>query len=316
MAQWRPLHKRITSSDKAYQLADEPGALWLYCALLPHTDKEGRVNANPHHILGGILEGWPYSPETIEGWLRGLARVGLIKLYANGRRSHIAEYTKHREMAKPDKREPESELPGPDDPGSETLPPMPQEEPGGPTGQGHSETPGELREDSAKTPGNAPEEPRQGHAETPRTDVHVHMHVQGDVHNPPTPLVAAEPLAPPDVEAAPRRALGKPQNGKTKNGKARSPTFNPAAITLPEFVSPDVWRDFVDHRRRLHKVLTERAVELILADLAETPDDADEMLRRTVTNGWTGVFPLDHRRRDTQPPGASKALDQYTERGL
>ncbi len=122
-----------------------------------------------------------------------------------------------------------------------------------------------------------------------------------------------------EVQAQEPRAQA-PAAGARQPGKTRTPNklgdFDPSTITLPEFLDPDAWRDFVAHRHKLRKPLTERAVELILADLAKTPLDADEMLRRTVTNGWTGVFPLDHRRRDTPPPGASKALDQYTERGL
>ena len=197
MAQWRPLHKRITSSDKAYELAEDPGALWLYCALLPHTDKEGRVNANPHHILGGILEGWPYTPEQIERWLLELARVGLIELYANGRRSHIAQFTKFQEMAKPDKREPSSDLPGPSEEGSQTMLPEPYREPS-------RNLPEESPKNPRKTQGATQEEPRHGHAENPRTHVHVHVHEQEQIHKP-SSTENDEPSAPPEVEATPRR---------------------------------------------------------------------------------------------------------------
>lgn len=198
MAQWRPLHRRITQSDKAYELAEDPGALWLYCALLPHTDKEGRVNANPHHILGGILEGWPYTPDQIERWLLELARVGLIQLYSNGRRSHIAQFTKFQEMTKPDKREPASDLPGPTDEGSQSMLPEPPRPPARDSSRN-------LPEESPETPGESQEEPRQGDAETPRTHVHVHVHEHGDEQKPSSPELDRAPAPPAVVEAAPRR---------------------------------------------------------------------------------------------------------------
>ena len=58
-------------------------------------------------------------------------------------------------------------------------------------------------------------------------------------------------------------------------------------------MSPQAWADFVGHRSEIRKSLTARAVNLILTDLAKTPDNANEMLTTSVKRGWTGVFPLD-----------------------
>lgn len=306
MAQWRPLHRRITQSDKAYELANDPGALWLYCALLPHTDKEGRVNANPHHILGGILEGWPYTPEQIERWLLELARVGLIELYRNGRRSHIAQFTKFQEMAKPDKREPASDLPGPTDEGSQSMLPEPPRPPARDSSRN-------LRGDSAKNPREpqegSQEEPGEGDAETPRTHVHVHVHEQVHVQE----TRAREARA---------GALEKPPPEKTRkagrSSKARSPAFDPLTVDLPDFVSRDVWQDFCEHRKAMRRPLTPQAVKGILTDLGKTPLNADAMLRQTITRGWTGVFPIDGDKRSSKSNGksGSSVLDQYREKGL
>lgn len=83
--------------------------------------------------------------------------------------------------------------------------------------------------------------------------------------------------------------------------------FDPKTIPLPDHVTPDVWASFVEHRAERRKPLTARAVQLILADLAKTPFDADEMLRRTITNGWTGVFPLDKPTRGTPELRAARS---------
>lgn len=311
MAEKRFIARRITESDKIRILANEGKLLAtsVYMWLLPYTDRAGRINANAYYLKGGVFQGYGFTLEELTAAIDDLARVGLVHLYSNGRHDRIIQYAKFHVddggFNKPHEREAASTFPGPDDAGSVSITT---------TGTGTHEERGKVPDkvrDEVPDPATTP--PRRSPEEL-KVELELELELELE-NNPPTPQ-KAEPLAPPDVEAAPRRALGKPQDGKNKNGKARSPAFDPASVVLPDFVSPDVWRDFVDHRRRLHKVLTERAVELILADLAKTPDDADEMLRRTVTNGWTGVFPLDHRRRDTPPPGASKALDQYTERGL
>jgi len=87
--------------------------------------------------------------------------------------------------------------------------------------------------------------------------------------------------------------------------------FDPATVDLPGFLDPNVWADFVAHRREIKKRLTTRAVDLILADLAKTPEDANAMLRQTIARGWTGVFPIDKRTR-TGKPQALPDRDDFT----
>jgi len=285
VAQWRPLNKRITSSDKAYQLADDPGALWLYCALLPHTDKEGRVNANPHHILGGILEGWPYTPDQIERWLLELARVGLIELYRNGRRSHIAQFTKFQEMAKPDKREPASDLPGPTDEGSQSMLPEPPRHPARDSSRN-------LPEESAKNPREpqegSQEEPGEGDAETPRTHVHVHVHEQ--VHEQP-PQPPHEPAATSSEEGEeedpdPQKTV-EPQDDLThyqRRRRDRPPDPLPASRLAT--LHPEAWAALTDFRRAIGDV-TEGQFTAWAKTVAEHVDEHGEAavadaLRRTL----------------------------------
>lgn len=223
MAQWRPLHRRITSSDKVVTLAHDPFALWLYCALLPHTDQAGRLNANPTGLAGTIFEGYGYTPESIEAGLRALADAGLIELYANGRNRHLLQYTKFQEMCNPDKREAKTELPGPDDEGSEHVPDKTPEVP--------AATPAPLPEVSANTP---------------RTTRPLHGDGDGDVHGDEDgELSATSELAnldPPPVEAAPRRELEPPA---TKREIHRTKTPVPAANRIRDIDQPfmDAWNE-------------------------------------------------------------------------
>lgn len=64
---------------------------------------------------------------------------------------------------------------------------------------------------------------------------------------------------------------------------------------LVEVMSDEVAEDFMAHRRSKRAKLTERAANLIATDLRGHPD-ADECVRQSIKNGWTGVFPEKFRR--------------------
>lgn len=172
MAQWRPLHRRITQSEKILALGSNDTARWIYCALLPYTDREGRINANPMGLAGTILEGFPYTPEVIQAALEALADVGLITLYQTSRHQLLAQFTNF-ELSKPHAKEPQSELPGPDDSGTEPVAFV-----GTPSGKQEAPSPDVSR----KVPGNGLAKPAEVVPETTGTvtdpDVHVHVHVQ------------------------------------------------------------------------------------------------------------------------------------------
>lgn len=95
-----------------------------------------------------------------------------------------------------------------------------------------------------------------------------------------------------------------------KSGKGRKPKFDPATVPLPDFVSRDWWTAFCTHRAEIDKPLTEAAVKLTLSDLAKHPLDADEMLRTSISRGWTGVFPLSKGRDASGESPASAAWDE------
>lgn len=298
MAQWRPLHRRITKSDKLLALARLPYARALYMELLPYTDREGRLNANPAGLSGTVFEGYGYSPTEIEGWLRELARVGLVVLYRTPRHELLVQYLKFVEMCKPDKREPESDLPGPEEPGSTVL-----EASGGGTGK----EPGSLQEESAKVPGNPPGD----FAETPRPDVHVHVH--GDVHvqeNPPTPLSPAKAPPPPSqVEPAARLPLPKASGMGKGKSKSLQHEFNPVTVAedLPAAFDHELFVEFCDMRLTvLKKPLTLAALKLFIAKHKNhTKPVLDEMFRNAIIGNWQDLYPL----RDDSKPGSRGSSD-------
>lgn len=109
------LSRRITESDKITALRGNDRARFVYVALLPYTDKAGRVNVNPEGLKGTIFEAFEWTSEEIEGALRALEAVGLITLYSSERHKLLAEYVNFERFNTPHKNEPDSELPGPED---------------------------------------------------------------------------------------------------------------------------------------------------------------------------------------------------------
>lgn len=88
--------------------------------------------------------------------------------------------------------------------------------------------------------------------------------------------------------------------------------FDPATVDLPGFLDPNVWADFVKHRREIRHALTRTQTTKLLDKLAATPGDANAMLERSVENGWRGVFPLDKRKSNGKPQPLADPTDFTT----
>lgn len=296
MARGRMISSTLGGSRKFSRLTSNDARL-IYCLLLPHTDAYGRVEADPDYVKGTVLSRVPIDMYAVQDALTEMHEVGLIELYEvdDFQYAQFTDFEEHNRTY-PD-REAQTTIPGPDGI-------VPQRPPRNDSGT-PSQTQDAPKARRAQDPGKTQARPTT----TKVTEKRKRKVNTEEVLNPPTPQ-NAEPLAPPDVEATPRRASGKKPPSKTR------PKFDPSTIPLPDFVSRDVWNDWVAHRHKLRKPLTERAVELTLADLAKTPLDADEMLRTSIKRGWTGVFPLDRNRPRPASDVTGTALDQYTERGL
>lgn len=76
--------------------------------------------------------------------------------------------------------------------------------------------------------------------------------------------------------------------------KAERSKTKASAFALPDWIKPETWKDFEEHRRKLRKPMTDRArlgivkrLELIIHDTGLT---AEEVLENSITNGWQSVF--------------------------
>lgn len=87
-------------------------------------------------------------------------------------------------------------------------------------------------------------------------------------------------------------------------------TFKPENEIIPDHLDRSEWTAFCQHRREIRKRLTPTTTTRLLALLERHPQDANTMLKRSIENGWTGVFPLDNRK---NKPAPANTPDDYAD---
>lgn len=103
----------------------------------------------------------------------------------------------------------------------------------------------------------------------------------------------AEPLpAEPDTA---KTTLVKTETPAMTEGKQRATRKRAAlSVTLPEWLDPEAWGQFVEFRRK-KAPLTDRAAELAIAELAELRAQGHNpvaVINQSILNGWRGLFAL------------------------
>ena len=112
MATGRMLRKRLSKSKKFAALKTD-AARCLYCMIYPHTDVEGRVEAEPVILRGEVLPYLNWDNEKIEMCLHDLHQVGLIILYEIDGNSY-AQFIRFEDFQTLDKKkEAKSQIPPP-----------------------------------------------------------------------------------------------------------------------------------------------------------------------------------------------------------
>jgi len=65
---------------------------------------------------------------------------------------------------------------------------------------------------------------------------------------------------------------------------------------IPEFIEQELWDAYLEIRKKKRAMPTDHAKVLLIKKLEEfrdAGDDPNEVLKRSIMNGWTGIFPLD-----------------------
>ena len=64
-------------------------------------------------------------------------------------------------------------------------------------------------------------------------------------------------------------------------------------VELPDWLDPQVWFDYLDHRKVLRKPMSKRAKELAIMKLDKMRQSEDPrfIVDRSIENGWSGFWP-------------------------
>lgn len=96
----------------------------------------------------------------------------------------------------------------------------------------------------------------------------------------------------PDVSLRAPKNVKKEKNEKKKES---NPPLTPpkGGVEIPEWIKPEVWKDFLEHRKGFKPKFTEHAQELALAKLGRFRDagfNPEEIINESIISGWKGLF--------------------------
>ena len=78
-------------------------------------------------------------------------------------------------------------------------------------------------------------------------------------------------------------------NGKNEKNEKNEKEL----LTIPDFIDPNIWKAFKDHRRKMRLVMTPRAEQIIINKLIgfhENGDDPNASLDEAIEKSWRSVF--------------------------
>jgi len=75
----------------------------------------------------------------------------------------------------------------------------------------------------------------------------------------------------------------------------QEPVLKPKATSLPEWLQPEAWADFIQHRKAAKSAMTPRAQALALSELTKLRaegHDPTEVIKQSIMRGWKGLFAI------------------------
>jgi hypothetical protein len=101
-------------------------------------------------------------------------------------------------------------------------------------------------------------------------------------------------------------------SGMDSKGKT-IPKATASSSAIPDWIPPEAWNGFMEMRKRVRAPMTNRAVQLVIADLLKLKtqgEDVGAVLDRSTQNSWKGVFPT-KQSRDTSDRSSSFEQRDY-----
>lgn len=106
---------------------------------------------------------------------------------------------------------------------------------------------------------------------------------------------ACEPYASPMRENATGQDRTRQDNKDSKYDRDSRGDFlkQKHAFALPDFIPKELWQDYIDHRKKIKKPMTENAQKLAIKDLErfmQNGHDPVEIIKTTIVSGWTAFY--------------------------
>lgn len=85
-------------------------------------------------------------------------------------------------------------------------------------------------------------------------------------------------------------------------------------MTLPDFIPVEAWEGYLAMRKKKRAVMTDRAVQLRIADLKALMDEGQDIaavLDQSTANGWTDVYPVKEKQQQRVASPKFKTLGKH-----
>ena len=101
--------------------------------------------------------------------------------------------------------------------------------------------------------------------------------------------------------------------GKHKNKSQSSKrNFDATSITLPLWLEPGIWGEYVTHRVELNKPLTKTSASRVIGKLGKLKQEGNDpaaVIEQTLENGWLGLFEIKRANSNGYRSQADRAAD-------
>src|SRR3990167_3314024 len=116
------------------------------------------------------------------------------------------------------------------------------------------------------------------------------------------------------VGKRPSPLLDTPRQSETLQLKDKSPNLE---IEIPDWIPLQPWEAYLKHRKHKRAKVTPEAAHGLIEKLLEFKkqgEDVSAILKQSVTNGWTGLFPVGQGKGNGKPPLATSQVPAYKPR--
>ncbi len=96
-----------------------------------------------------------------------------------------------------------------------------------------------------------------------------------------------------DKRASPTEAPTEAPTAREEEEEEEEEKKKKELLTIPDFIDPNIWKAFKDHRRKMRLVMTPRAEQIIINKLIgfhEDGDDPNASLDEAIEKSWRSVF--------------------------